>query len=151
MGKSTKKASSSCRNLVGKILGILCYLASSTRLSKSVKGLRSNLFMRPINQQNVLSQRSTTLHPYRFCPNLSHHRARSRTLISPRRRQHTDRLVVPRETMNAGFDEDEAEFGVLVFTVALEVLTDGDRLVDTHQLPILSPKTHTESERGQVV
>ena len=31
--------------------------------------------------------------------------------------------------MDAGFDEDEAEFGVLVFAVALEVLADGDGLV----------------------
>jgi hypothetical protein len=30
--------------------------------------------------------------------------------------------------VDAGFDEDEAEFGVLVFAVALEVLTDGDGL-----------------------
>ena len=34
--------------------------------------------------------------------------------------------------MNAGFDENEAEFGVLIFAVALEVLADGDGLVDTH-------------------
>ena len=36
--------------------------------------------------------------------------------------------------MDAGFDEDEAEFGVLVFAVALEVLADGNGLVDAHQL-----------------
>jgi hypothetical protein len=30
--------------------------------------------------------------------------------------------------VDAGFDEDEAEFGVLVFAVALEVLADGDGL-----------------------
>ena len=50
--------------------------------------------------------------------------------------------------MNAGFDEDEAEFGVLIFAVALEVLTDGDRLVNTHQLPIPSPETETERVCG---
>ena len=32
--------------------------------------------------------------------------------------------------MNAGFDEDEAEFRVLVFPVGLEVLSHGDRLFD---------------------
>jgi hypothetical protein len=32
--------------------------------------------------------------------------------------------------VDAGFDEDEAEFGVLVFAVALEVLADGDGLED---------------------
>ena len=31
--------------------------------------------------------------------------------------------------MNAGFDENEAEFGVLVLAVALEVLADGDGLI----------------------
>ena len=30
--------------------------------------------------------------------------------------------------MDAGFDKDEAEFGVLVFTVALEMLADGNSL-----------------------
>ena len=30
--------------------------------------------------------------------------------------------------MDAGFDEDEAEFRVLVFTVALEMLADGNSL-----------------------
>lgn len=30
--------------------------------------------------------------------------------------------------MDAGFDENEAEFRVLVFAVALEVLADGDGL-----------------------
>ena len=31
--------------------------------------------------------------------------------------------------MDAGFDQDEAEFGVFVFAVALEVFADGDGLV----------------------
>ena len=49
--------------------------------------------------------------------------------------------------MDAGFDQNEAEFGVLVFAVALEVLADGDGLVnDTHQLPILSPETQKQIE-----
>ena len=47
--------------------------------------------------------------------------------------------------MNAGFDEDEAEFGVLVLAVALEVLADGDGLVDTHQLRF-SPLRQKERE-----
>ena len=32
--------------------------------------------------------------------------------------------------MDAGFNENEAEFAVLVLTVALEVLADGDGLTD---------------------
>ncbi len=31
--------------------------------------------------------------------------------------------------MDAGFDEDEAEFGVFIFAVAFEVFADGDGLV----------------------
>ena len=31
--------------------------------------------------------------------------------------------------MDAGFDENEAEFGVLVFAVPLEMLADGDGLI----------------------
>ena len=51
--------------------------------------------------------------------------------------------------MNAGFDENEAEFRVLVLAVALEVLADGDGLIDTHQLlPI--PLSHETEERLRV-
>jgi len=48
--------------------------------------------------------------------------------ISPRRRQCSDSLVVSRQSVNSGFDQDEAEFAVLVFAVPLEVLADGDGL-----------------------
>ena len=33
--------------------------------------------------------------------------------------------------MNAGFDQNEAELGVLVLAIALEMLADGDGLADT--------------------
>ena len=39
-------------------------------------------------------------------------------------------LVVAGETVNAGLDENEAELGVLVLAVGLEVLADGDSLFD---------------------
>ena len=57
-----------------------------------------------------------------------HKRARSRALVSPGWWQHTDGLVVSREAVDAGLDENEAELGVLVLAVALEVLADGDGL-----------------------
>ena len=63
--------------------------------------------------------------------NLRHQRAGRRALVSPGRWQHTDGLVVSREAVDAGFDENEAELAVLVLAVALEVLTDGDGLDKT--------------------
>ena len=39
-------------------------------------------------------------------------------------------LVVAREAVNARLDENEAELGVLVLAVGLEVLADGDGLLD---------------------
>ena len=59
---------------------------------------------------------------------LCHQRAGRRALVSPGRWQHTDGLVVSREAVDAGFDENEAELRVLVLAVALEVLADGDGL-----------------------
>ena len=58
----------------------------------------------------------------------SHKRAGSRALVSPRRWQGADSLVVAGQTVDAGLDENEAELGVLVLAVALEVLADGDGL-----------------------
>ena len=68
------------------------------------------------------------LHSVHTFDNLCHKRAGSRALISPGWWQHADRLVVPGEAVDAGLDENEAELGVLVLAVALEVLADGDGL-----------------------
>ena len=38
-------------------------------------------------------------------------------------------LVISAETVNARFDENEPELGVLVFTVALEMFPNGDSLL----------------------
>lgn len=59
---------------------------------------------------------------------LSNHCAGRRALISPSGWQNSDGLVVSRQTVDTGFDEDKAEFGILVFAVALEVLADGNSL-----------------------
>ena len=59
---------------------------------------------------------------------LCYQRARRRALIPPRRRQDTNCLVVSRQPMNTGFDQDKPKFGVLVFPISLQVLADGDRL-----------------------
>lgn len=45
--------------------------------------------------------------------------------------------------MNAGFDENEAEFGVLIFAVAFEMLPDGDGLIVVSS----GPPLEGESER----
>lgn len=60
--------------------------------------------------------------------NLCDHGAGCRALVSPGRRKDTNGLVVSRQAMNPGFDENEAELGVLVFAIALEMLADGDSL-----------------------
>jgi len=63
---------------------------------------------------------------------LCDHGACSGALVLPVGLQNTDSLVVSAETVDSGFDEDEAELGVLVLSVALEVLADGDGLLDQH-------------------
>ena len=56
--------------------------------------------------------------------------------------------------MDAGFDEDEAEFGVFVLAVALEVFADGDGLESRMRLePIREVLWHSQNifdglERG---
>lgn len=49
-------------------------------------------------------------------------------LVAPSGRKGADRLVVSRQTVDTGLDEDEAEFGVFVFAIALEMLPDGNSL-----------------------
>jgi len=63
-------------------------------------------------------------------------------LVLPGRGKDTDGLVVARETVDTGLDENEAELGVLVLAVALEVLADGDGL----EIIILA---HTVSITGE--
>lgn len=53
-------------------------------------------------------------------------------LVPPGRGEGTDGLVVTGETVNTGFDENETELAVLVLAVGLEVLADGDSLLDKH-------------------
>lgn len=61
-------------------------------------------------------------------PHLCDQGAGSGTLVSPGWWQDTDGLVVPRQTVDTGLDENETELGVLVLSVALEMLADGDGL-----------------------
>jgi len=63
---------------------------------------------------------------------LCHHGACSCALVLPVRLQDTDCLVVSAQTVDSGFNENESEFGVLVFSVALEMLSDGNGLLDQH-------------------
>lgn len=50
-------------------------------------------------------------------------------LVAPGGGQDTDGLVVAGQTVDTGLDQNEAELGVLVLAVALEVLADSDGLV----------------------
>jgi len=58
--------------------------------------------------------------------------AGSGALVSPGWWENTDGLVVAGETVDSGLDQNEAELAVLVLSVALEVLADGDGLLDEH-------------------
>lgn len=60
--------------------------------------------------------------------NLSNQGAGGGALVSPGRGKDTDGLVVARQTVDAGLDQNKAELGVLVLAVTLEVLADGHRL-----------------------
>lgn len=55
-------------------------------------------------------------------------------LVLPGGRESADGLVVARETVDAGLDENEAELRVLVLAVALEMLADGDSLDDNRRV-----------------
>ena len=49
-------------------------------------------------------------------------------LVLPGGRQGADGLVVTGQAVDTGLDQNQAELGVLVLAVALEVLPDGDGL-----------------------
>lgn len=49
-------------------------------------------------------------------------------LVAPGGGQDTDGLVVAGQTVDTGLDQNQAELGVLVLAVALEVLADSDGL-----------------------
>jgi hypothetical protein len=53
-------------------------------------------------------------------------------LVPPGRGESTNGLVVTGETVDTGLDENEAELAVLVLAVGLEVLADGNGLLDEH-------------------
>jgi hypothetical protein len=54
--------------------------------------------------------------------------AGSGALVPPSWWQNADGLIVAGQTVDTRLDENEAELGVLVFAVALEMLADGDGL-----------------------
>ena len=59
---------------------------------------------------------------------LGHQGAGGGGLVLPGRGEDTDGLVVAGQTVDTRLDENHAELGVLVLTVALKVLADGDGL-----------------------
>lgn len=67
-------------------------------------------------------------HKYSLCQHLRDDSAGSGALVSPGRWEDTDGLVVPGETVDTRLDENEAELRVLVLSVALKMLADGDSL-----------------------
>lgn len=63
---------------------------------------------------------------------LGHHRTGSGGLVLPIGRQLTGGSVVAGETVDAALDQNESEFAILVFAVALQVLAHLHRLFDEH-------------------
>ena len=59
---------------------------------------------------------------------LCDHGAGSGTLISPGWWEDTNGLIVTRQTVDSGLDENKSELGVLILSVALEMLADSDGL-----------------------
>lgn len=59
---------------------------------------------------------------------LCDHGGGGRGLVLPGGGKDTDGLVVTGKTVDTGLDENQAELGVLVLAVALEVLADGNSL-----------------------
>lgn len=57
-------------------------------------------------------------------------------LVLPVGSQHALRFVVASQTVNSGLDQNQTEFTVLILAVALQVLADGDSLLD-HVVQIL--------------
>jgi hypothetical protein len=79
-------------------------------------------------------------------------------LVPPGGGEDTDGLVVTRQTVDTGLDENQAELGVLVLAVALEVLADGDGLADVSKIrpcgfarPIVYGCTHLLDEHVKVL
>jgi len=63
---------------------------------------------------------------------LCDHSGGSGALVSPGWWEDTDGLVIPGQAMDAGFDENQTELGVLVLSVALKMLADSDGLLNQH-------------------
>lgn len=59
---------------------------------------------------------------------LSDHRGGGSALVSPGWWEDADGLVVAGETVDTGLDENETELAVLVLSVALKMLADGNGL-----------------------
>ena len=69
-------------------------------------------------------------------PTLSDDGAGSSGLVLPGRGEDTDGLVVAGKTVDSGLDENEAELGVLVLSVALKMLADSNGLTSKVNIPV---------------
>lgn len=50
------------------------------------------------------------------------------TLISPGGWEYSDSLVISRQTVDAGLDEDQSKLGIFILAVPFKMLADGDGL-----------------------
>ena len=63
---------------------------------------------------------------------LSDHRGGSSTLVLPVSRKLTSGTVVPRQPVDTTLDKNQTELGILILTIAFQMLTDGNSLLDKH-------------------
>lgn len=70
------------------------------------------------------------LFSFDYC--LSHHGRGSGTLVLPVGRKLTSGTVVPGKPVDTTLDKNQTELGILILTIALQVLTDGNGLLDQH-------------------
>ena len=80
---------------------------------------------------NSKAWKKPLLHPAtqpKVFPALCDNGAGGSGLVLPRGGQDTDGLIVAGQTVDSRLDQDQAELGVLVLAVALEVLADSDGL-----------------------
>ena len=122
--RATEKSRTSNSGKQKAILSAESFLTASFQLAGNLTLALCCYHFEATLPLHAFPENATNNHLSLSISHLRHKRTRRRTLVPPRRRQDADALVVPRQAVDARLDEDEAEFAVLVFAVALEVLAD---------------------------
>jgi hypothetical protein len=76
--------------------------------------------------------RQTSQHKKTRIKRLSHHGGGSSGFVLPVSRKLTSGTVVPRKTVDAALNKNQTKLGVLILTIALQMLTHGNSFLDKH-------------------